>query len=330
MRLAAFRPWVLSVTLAIGGCYEAHGLDEVAPSDGATRDASALDARIADGAIDAPGLDATLSDAALPDAFFARPDAALPDAFFARPDAALPDAFFARPDAALPDAALPPTSRALRFTAEQVMTVPDRPALSIGPDLTLELWARLRSPGVIVIKGDPRVAYHLYLELLPSPDGALRTFRFGFAGEGRAPFEIDRPIARDTWTHFALVQRARPRGRLEVELFIDGESASGGPLVYATVDDYLTTFNTQPLLFGRMDMDLDEVRLWRVPRTLATLRAFMRRELPPRASGLAAYWPLGGVGQVVLDRSLGGNDGFRGTMTDEDRADPTWIPDGAF
>jgi hypothetical protein len=93
---------------------------------------------------------------------------------------------------------------------------------------------------------------------------------------------------------------------------------------------YLGSFNSAPFTLGRADMDVDEVRLWRVARGQAAIRGFMRSELMPGVSGLVAYWPLDGVGQVVLDRSLNGNDGFRGSSPAEDGSDPTWIADGAF
>ncbi|MBN8612529.1 MAG: LamG domain-containing protein [Deltaproteobacteria bacterium] len=270
------------------------------------------------------------------------PDAGVFDAGFVRPDAffvprdafVVPvDAFVAPIDAFVPpgrDAGRPPSSDALRFTSAQAMTVPDRPALSVGPDLTLELWARLRSPGVIAIKGDPSIGSHLYLELRPSADGTFRTFWLGWSEGGtRVIVEVDRPIAFDTWTHFALVQQGASTGRLNMELFVDGESASG-VIDAGDTSSYLASFTSSAFVIGRTEMDVDEVRLWRVARRRAAIQGFMRTELTPGVSGLLAYWPLDGVGQVVLDRSLNGNDGFRGNSPAEDGADPTWIADGAF
>lgn len=274
------------------------------------------------------------------DAAVVRPDAGppppRPDAFVVPVDAfVVPvDAYVVPVDAYVPpgrDAGRPPSSDALRFTVDDVMTVPDRPALSIGPDLTFEMWARLRSSGVLAIKGDPSVGSHLYLEARPAdPDGNFDTFWVGWSVGGmRVIVEARRSVPRDAWTHFALVQRQNAAGRVEVELFIDGESATG--IVDAgDVATYITTFNASPFVIGRTDMDVDEVRLWRVARGQAAIQGFMRTELMPGISGLTAYWPLDGVGQVVLDRSLNGNDGFRGTSPAADRSDPEWILDGAF
>ncbi len=270
-----------------------------------------------------------------PDAAFLDAGFVIPDAFFVPRDAfVVPIDAFVRPiDAFVPpgrDAGRPPSSDALRFTSSQVMTVPDRPALSIGPDLTLELWARLRSTGVIAIKGDPSIGSHLYLELRPSADGSFRTFWLGWSSGGsRVIVEIDRPIGFDTWTHFAIVQQGVSTGRVDLELFVDGESASG-VIDAGDTSSYLESFNSAPFVIGRTEMDVDEIRLWRVPRRRAAIQGFMRTELTPGVSGLVAYWPLDGVGQVVLDRSLNGNDGFRGGSPAEDAGDPTWIADGAF
>jgi hypothetical protein len=269
-----------------------------------------------------------------PDAFVSRPDAAPFDAFVVPVDAPFVpiDAFASRPDAFSPDAGRPPSSDALRFGSGQVMTVPDRPALSIGPELTLELWVRLRSAGIIAIKGDTAVGSHLYLEARPmDADGIFRTFWLGWSFTGtRVIVEVSRDVSPDTWTHFAIVQRQNAAGRIEVTVYVDGELTGGGPIEAGDVMSYLGSFNSAPFTLGRADMDVDEVRLWRVARGQAAIRGFMRSELMPGVSGLVAYWPLDGVGQVVLDRSLNGNDGFRGSSPAEDGSDPTWIADGAF
>jgi len=257
------------------------------------------------------------------DAFLEPVDAGPPaDAFTPPPDAFVPDAF-------VPDAGAPPSSDALRFLRDDQMTVPGRPALSIGPDLTLELWVRLRSSGVLAIKGDTSIGSHLYLEALEPVGDVFRTFWMGWSGGGeRVLVVVDRPVMRDVWTHFALVQRGSSAGRVEMELFIDGEST--GAFDAGEVSSYIGSFNSAPFVIGRTDMDVDEIRLWRVARSGEAIRAFMRAELAPGSSGISAYWPLDGIGQVVLDRSLNGNDGFRGTSPSEDTADPSWIPDGAF
>jgi hypothetical protein len=269
-----------------------------------------------------------------PDAFVSRPDAGSLDAFVVPIDAPFVpvDAFVSRPDASSPDAGRPPSSDALRFTTGQVLTVPDRPALSIGPELTLELWVRLRSAGIIAIKGDTSSGSHLYLEARPmDADGVFRTFWLGWSFTGtRVIVELDRDVRPDTWTHFAIVQRQNAAGRVEISVYIDGDEVGRGPFDAGEVMSYLGSFNSAPFTLGRTEMDVDEVRLWRVARGQAAIRGFMRSELMPGVSGLVAYWPLDGVGQVVLDRSLNGNDGFRGSSPAEDSADPTWIADGAF
>ncbi|MBX7193955.1 MAG: LamG domain-containing protein [Sandaracinaceae bacterium] len=266
-----------------------------------------------------------------------RPDASIMplDAFVAPVDAfvAPVDAFVAPIDAFASDAGRPPTSDALRFTSDEVMTVPDRPALSIGPELTLELWVRLRSEGILAIKGDPSVGSHLYLEARPpDPDGVFRTFWVGWSYTGtRVIVEVHGEVPADTWTHFALVQRQSTTDRVEVMVYLNGESAVGPePIDAGDVASYLASFNAAAFTVGHADMDVDEIRLWRIARGQSGIQAYMRSELSPGISGLIAYWPLDGVGQVVLDRSLNGNDGFRGSSPAADRADPSWTLDGAF
>jgi hypothetical protein len=258
------------------------------------------------------------------------------DAHVELPDAGPPpdigpllDAFVPTPDAFVRDVGTPPSSDALRFARDDQMTVPDRPGLSIGPDLTFEMWARLRSGGILAIKGDRSIGSHLYLEALDPVGDTFRTFWLGWSVRGeRVMVVVDRPVPRDVWTHFAIVQRGTSTGRVELQLFVDGEGT--GVFDAGDVSSYIASFNSSPLVIGRADIDLDEVRLWRVARSQTAIQAFMRTELDPSSSGLAAYWPLDGIGQVVLDRSLNGNDGFRGISPSEDGADPVWIPDGAF
>jgi hypothetical protein len=138
----------------------------------------------------------------------------------------------------------------------------------------------------------------------------------------RAPFDS----ALGRWTHIALVIERRGE-RLAVRLYVDFEVAATGEFP----DDIDRSYNLEPLQLGRFDGDLDEIRLWASVRDAATLRAYAFMRLPIGTTGLIAYWPFEEApSQIVLDRSLRGNDGILGARTGPDEADPAWIVDGAI
>lgn len=270
-----------------------HDID-AAPSDAGLSDGSAFEGGALDaGALDAGALDAGDSDVGALDASM--------------------------------DAGPGPRSVALRFAPDDFVYIPDRPALSVGPDTTYEMWVRARGPGLLSRKGFDTGVQHHAVRLEHDPDGrfvisAGWTLGGGERREVRAPF--DAYLGR--WAHIAIViQRVAPF--LRVRLYVDFEIAGVADLP----DDLGRAYSLEPLLLGRFDGDIDEVRLWGSVRDGETLRAHAFMRLRPGTTGLVAYWPIEEASsQFLLDRSLRGNDGILGATTTGDDSDPMWITDG--
>ncbi len=99
---------------------------------------------------------------------------------------------------------------------------------------------------------------------------------------------------------------------------------------WAAPNSLFDAINDQPILMGGFEGDIDEVRLFTFARTASAVRTTMNTRLSPPPPGMEAYWPLEESGQIVLDRTLRGNEGVLGDLTFPDPADPTWITDGAI
>src|SRR5437762_3424571 len=95
------------------------------------------------------------------------------------------------------------------------------------------------------------------------------------------------------WYHIALTySNGLPR------LYLDGVLArnglSSGKSVHPSYD-LAGTVNSGGLDYGRFRGDLQEVRLWNVPLSSATLQAWMNPALTtnhPAYANLRGYWPL--------------------------------------
>lgn len=132
--------------------------------------------------------------------------------------------------------------------------------------------------------------------------------------------------AWDRWTHVATVFE-RVGTEIEMRLYVDFTEVAAGTFP----NDLGDAFNIEPLVLGQFDGDIDEVRLWRSVRSEGTLRASGFTMIPSGTASLALYWPIEEApGQLLLDRSLRGNDAILGALNTTDSADPTWISDGVL
>jgi hypothetical protein len=300
--------------------------------DAAGPDAAGLDAPAADAALfDARGLDARPADASPIDA--PRPDAPPIDA--PRPDAPPIDAPVLRPDAPSVDAPLDapplvatdaprPTSLARECRPDSVMTMLDHP-LFASFDSTLELWVRIRGPGMIARKGEgDRRHYELVVET--GADGSL-VLRAGWGTESAERIlEVPADGLVGRWTHLALVHRTGPSGDVTLELYVNAVPVADGPIPGLLSD----AFNSQAFLFCSFDGDVDEIRFWGGALAASLIEARRFGSVPPDSPGLLAYWPLDTRSQVIFDRALSGADGVAGSVSTAEPSDPRAIADGAF
>ena len=207
------------------------------------------------------------------------------------------------------------------MSASTFLEVEDSVVFDTPFNHTFELWVRSRESGDqdFCRKGDAS-ANHLYLGL-----------RGGHVAMGWQVFPreylVTGPaLARDRWTHLALVVTEAPASTHSMELFVDGVSVASR----SSVPDLFRSFNDVEFVCGHADFDVDEIRVWRFPRTGPQIRVNMRSRISGSIPGMVAYWRLDGSGQIVLDYTASGNVGILGQLTTPDPADPTWILDGPF
>ncbi len=111
------------------------------------------------------------------------------------------------------------------------------------------------------------------------------------------------------WHHLAVTYDGRggPTAANGITIYLDGVAV---PLTRGNHPAYVAMENlTAPVQIGResagwkqFDGALDELRLWRVARTPADLRATMTTALSGAEPGLVAYWPFNdGTGAALVD-----------------------------
>lgn len=218
-------------------------------------------------------------------------------------------------------------SVALRFSENTYVFAPDRPGLRVSADATYEMWIRPRGTGIVSVKGQREGQRHLYVAIDTDADGRA-VLVVGWVNLRLESRLLRAPIdhAWDRWTHVATVFE-RVSGEIEMRLYVDLVEVAAGRFP----GDLGDAFNVEPLVLGQFDGDIDEVRLWRSVRSLDTLRATAFMTVPSGTPSLALYWPIEEApGQLLLDRSLRGNDAILGALNTPDSADPVWISDGAL
>lgn len=313
--------------LSIAGCYESHlgfGRDggDVPPFDAGTsepdgglrRDAGRFDAGRFDGGFDA-GFDGGRFDAGRFDA--GRFDAGRFDAGL---DAGRDAGRF---DAGDPPDGGGPVRPALRTAVRTYFSFPDEPVYDLPDGATFELWVRPR-PTLRNVdfcgKGD-----EMSRDLIVGLRGSHLVVGWSYAGESHLAM-APTPMDFDRWTHVAMVRRPEADGRHTLQLFVDGMLVR----TESSVPNVDVVFNDLPFLCGRADVDIDEMRLWRVARSESDLRANMGMRISGGAGGMVAYWRLDERGQILVDYTANGHAGILGARVRADDEDAVWITDGVF
>jgi hypothetical protein len=116
------------------------------------------------------------------------------------------------------------------------------------------------------------------------------------------------------------------------ETYIDGQIDET-----ESVNGLIDTYPTDITLGVRGGIDLgffdgliDEVRIWNVARTEVQIQQSMNQRLTGDEPGLAAYWNFDeGEGQMFMDFTGNGSNGFLGYSPEPDSADPVWVQSDA-
>jgi hypothetical protein len=206
--------------------------------------------------------------------------------------------------------------------------IPDDPTLDLRATWTLEAWIKpANAAGAfqhVLSKwnGGGDASYTLEVN-----GGRLRVAVHDGVNPSQA--EESRGLLQSgVWQHVAATFT---RGVLR--LYLDGRLDREVPGV-------LTPMNsTRPLSIGHEGPPfngwqytglIDEVRVWRVVRSGAQLRAWKDRGLTGREAGLVEYWTFDeGAGQVAGDRSGARNAGRLGVSGGVEGSDPMWTGETA-
>jgi len=186
-------------------------------------------------------------------------------------------------------------------------------ALRMDAGFTLEAWIQPSGPGSDSTQGGIIANREGEYELARFADGTIRfALANGVPGWAWASSRVVAP--RLAWTHIALVYDS---SRRNVRVLADGEEAfalTGN--VGGAIHDVEPTFN-EFRIGGRQrveqffDGQIDEVRIWNLPRPSADIAADRNRWLRGDEPGLVGYWRLNeGRGQTAFDRA----DGHHGAV----------------
>lgn len=208
--------------------------------------------------------------------------------------------------------------------AQSGASAPDEADLDLSNNWTIEMWVRpfgVSGSQYLVSKwgaDPPEQAWRVSLEgqslRLVASDGA-----------DASTVTASGVVRDDVWRHLAIVFHDG-----DVELLRDGN-------VVATASSFIVPQDTDaPVSVGRFLHDdgtasayfdglIDEVRIWRVPRTLQQIRDNMDTRLSGGENGLVAYWRMAeGEGDEVEDGSSKGHALRLGDTVGPDAADPAW------
>ncbi len=206
---------------------------------------------------------------------------------------------------------------ALSFLNNRYVTIPNADSLNPAR-LTVECWVKFRKVGdaaqVFLNKGGGSFlgGYELSLR-----SGGAVAFSLSANDTYRvesAPYSVK----AETWHHIAGVFDGR-----YLRVFLDGEQSGvkevGDVRILTAAPLYL---NLMPAYSYPFEGDLDELRIWSVPRTAEEIRYGMDSEIY-RAPGLVGAWHMNeGAGKNVRDTS-GMQEGILGAYGNYN--DPLWI-----
>ncbi len=228
---------------------------------------------------------------------------------------------------------------ALAFAASSLQYV-DCPPIAVPADFTLQLWIRPHSRGAetMVVGQDRRylpnnqfriglrASGEVYFAMADSNASSFGLVDYADA----APYAIHSgtPLDLDRWTHVAVAKSAAVFALAVDGVVVSTVNAGSPDFARNSVDHFRIAAQTEQDggVDGTFDGALDDVRLYRVARTIEQIRSDMRTEIGPTSDGwadLVSYWRFDeGAGTIAHE------DTHRvdGTLVNG----PTWISPGAF
>ncbi|SUS06362.1 hypothetical protein DF3PB_2730003 [uncultured Defluviicoccus sp.] len=232
----------------------------------------------------------------------------------------------------------PAARNALRFDgADDMVEVPDHPALSIMGDFTVEAWVRLppsqdtatyTSPIVCKASNNFTTTGNYWLNI-QNDDNHL-VFAIGDGIGGYQVLVGSTNLGVDRWMHVAAV-----RSESSLSVYVNGLLENATPRnVAQRPNDAPLRIGGVPSMHGSLlflEGVVDEVRVWNTARTVQELQDAMHRSVHSSERGLVGYWTLNGRRdeQTVPDSSATSNNGVLGTSSNVEGSDPTWVTSDA-
>jgi mannosyl-glycoprotein endo-beta-N-acetylglucosaminidase len=202
-----------------------------------------------------------------------------------------------------------------------------------GNQITLEAWIYASAfknevwQGCVVTKDQNDATAHDCGYMIRVGGSGMVNFNLGNNGWN----EINTPanaVSLNTWHHIAVTYDG---GMMRI--YVDGQEAAASAKVI-TIGNAVS----RPLLIGDspqwpgrcFEGNIDEVRVWKVARSLSQIQATMHDTLGASYylssdSGLVGYWRMDeGSGQVTVDLSVNNNLAILGSTTGNDDNDPVW------
>lgn len=214
---------------------------------------------------------------------------------------------------------------------------------------TISAWIKLVQPNgraAIIARGEDDNSFNLSWHLYVIGDGTLEVMLEDSNEHnycyplnnctlmGTCTITGDLFVADDTWHHVAVTRNTSG----DLALYIDGEkraSCEGTGVPSSNNFQVLSigcTFGTigpppggtEPPIWFFPGL-IDEPAMWNVALSEMQIADVFNVGIDPLSTGLVGYWAFEeGTGQVVVDMSLAGNDGFLGETPEVDSADPIW------
>ena len=237
--------------------------------------------------------------------------------------------------------AIPSNNYALRFQSpgsSQALFMPSAANLDFGADMTIEFWIRTTSTydgGGAWFDGqwilDKDIGGMGRTDWAVTLKGGRIIFDNGKGANGSdGALYSAQSVNNGAWHHVAIVRNVTTGNGLTT-IYIDGiQDASG---MFSTTN----ISNTLGLVVGVENGiggvanrvfrgDLDDLRLWNIPRAQPEIQGNMHSRLLGSEAGLVGYWRFDeGAGQFANDLTSFQIDGQLGDSSSNNTGDPEWI-----
>lgn len=201
---------------------------------------------------------------------------------------------------------------ALDFNGANYVSIPDAAALDLTNQFTLEAWVYPQQ-----FSGQDRAIISKV-----GGSGGDNGYQFGFSSDGKLWMNFNSPGQNwgtansvsttpldilNRWTHVAATY-----DNDTMRLYVNGQLAASNTIGARAVINSTSSLRISGDDNNHVYFDglIDEVRVWNIARSQASLLADKDRTLTGAESGLAGYWNLNeGVGGIVADRTANKNNG---------------------